>query len=147
MKEFTLHAEQWLPRPIDEVFPFFAKAANLETLTPPFLKFHILTPEPVEMRVGALIDYRISVHGLPIRWRTEIVAWDPPHRFIDVQLKGPYRLWHHTHTFAEKDGGTLCTDDVRYHPIGGTLINTFFVRRDIETIFAYRTQRLKELFG
>jgi ligand-binding SRPBCC domain-containing protein len=147
MKEFHLHAEQWLPRPIGEVFPFFAKAANLETLTPPFLNFHVLTPEPVEMRVGALIDYRIHVHGFPIRWRTEIVDWEPPHRFIDVQLKGPYRLWHHTHTFTEKDGGTHCTDDVRYHPLGGTIVNTLFVRRDIETIFAYRRQRLDELFS
>ncbi len=147
MKEFHLHAEQWLPRPVEEIFPFFARAANLETLTPPFLKFEIITPEPVEMRVGALIDYRIHVHGFPIRWRTEIVGWEPPHRFIDVQLRGPYRLWHHTHTFTEKDGGTLCTDDVRYHPLGGAIANTLFVRRDIETIFAYRRKRLDELFS
>jgi len=146
MKEFYLQAEQWLPRPVEEIFPFFARAANLETLTPAFLKFEIVTPEPVEMRVGALIDYRIHVHGFPIRWRTEIVAWDPPHRFVDVQLKGPYRLWHHTHTFTAKDGGTLCTDDVRYHPLGGAIANALFVRRDIETIFAYRRQGLNELF-
>jgi len=96
------------------VFPFFAEARNLETLTPPWLKFEVLTPAPIVMRPGTLIDYRIRVHGLPIRWRTEITAWDPPHRFVDVQLHGPYTLWHHTHTFEERDGGTLCLDHVRY---------------------------------
>ncbi len=146
MKEFTFHAEQWLPRPRAEVFPFFADAANLEKLTPPFLQFHIVTPTPIEMRPGALIDYRLRIHGVPVRWRTEIVAWDPPHRFIDVQLRGPYRLWHHTHTFEERDGGTLCTDLVRYHPLGGAIVNHFFVRHDIAKIFEYRRQRLLEIF-
>ena len=105
--EYTLSKEQWLPRPLDEVFPFFSEARNLEELTPPWLKFEVLTPAPIVMRPGALIDYRIKIHGLPIRWRTEIVEWDPPHRFIDVQLNGPYKLWHHTHTFTERDGGNV----------------------------------------
>ena len=90
MKEFTLHTELWLPRPRDEIFPFFAEARNLEAITPPWLKFEVLTPAPIQMRPGALIDYRIRVHGFPIRWRTEIAEWDPPHRFVDVQLRGPY---------------------------------------------------------
>ncbi len=146
MKESLFRAEQWLPRPRTEVFPFFAEARNLEELTPPWLKFEVLTPAPINMRAGALIDYRLKVHGIPIRWRTEILEWDPPHRFVDVQLRGPYTLWHHTHTFEERDGGTLCRDEVRYRPLGGALVDTLFVRRDVETIFAYRRQRLDALF-
>lgn len=146
MTPFTLHDELWLPRPVAEIFPFFADAANLEKITPPWLNFHVVTPTPIAIRPGALIDYRIKVHGIPVTWRTEIVEWDPPHRFVDVQLKGPYRLWHHTHTFTEKDGGTLCNDDVRYYPIGGWLIHTLFVKRDVRTIFDYRRQRLTEMF-
>jgi ligand-binding SRPBCC domain-containing protein len=147
MKEYTLHAELWLPRPLTEVFAFFGDAKNLEGLTPPWLKFEVVTPEPIVMRPGALIDYRIRVHGIPIRWRTEIKEWDPPHRFVDVELKGPYKLWHHTHTFEERDGGTLCLDDVRYRPFGGALINALFVRRDVDRIFKFRRERLWQLFG
>jgi len=147
MKEFTLQTELWLPRPRDEVFPFFGEARNLETLTPPWLQFEVLTPATMAMRPGTLIDYRIRVHGIPIRWRTEIAEWQPPHRFVDVQLRGPYTLWHHTHTFEERDGGTLCLDHVRYRPRGGALINWLFVRRDVEEIFRYRQQRMQELFG
>ena len=146
MKEYTLHAEQLLPRPRDEVFSFFADARNLEALTPPWLKFEVLTPAPIEMRPGALIDYRIRVHGLPIRWRTEITEWSPPHRFVDVQLSGPYTLWHHTHTFEERDGGTLCRDDVRYRPRGGALMNWLFVDRDVKKIFDFRQERLRAFF-
>jgi ligand-binding SRPBCC domain-containing protein len=147
MKEFTLHTELWLPRSCTEIFPFFADARNLEKITPPWLKFQVLTPAPIAMRPGAQIDYRIRIHGFPIGWRTEIMAWDPPHRFIDVQLRGPYSLWHHTHTFEARDDGTLCRDDVRYRPHGGALVNWLFVRRDIERIFEYRQQRLKEFFS
>jgi hypothetical protein len=98
------------------------------------------------MRSGTLIDYRIRVHGIPLRWRTEIREWDPPRQFVDVQLRGPYTLWHHTHTFEESHGGTLCRDLVRYRPRGGALINWLFVRRDVERIFQYRQQRLRELY-
>lgn len=146
MKEYTLTRELWLPRPRDEVFPFFAEARNLEVLTPSWLQFEVLTPAPIEMRPGTLIDYRIRVHGVPIRWRTEIAEWRPPRRFVDVQVRGPYILWHHTHTFEERDGGTLCRDLVRYYPRGGALVNWLFVRRDVERIFAYRARRMTELF-
>ena len=121
MKEFTLQTELWLPRPQEHVFPFFAEARNLETITPPWLRFEVLTPGPIVMQRGTLIDYRIRVHGLPLRWRTEIAQWDPPCQFVDVQLRGPYTLWCHTHTFAERDGGTLCADRVRYRPRCGAL--------------------------
>jgi ligand-binding SRPBCC domain-containing protein len=147
VREFTLQTELWLARPRAEVFPFFAEARNQETLTPPWLKFEVLTPSPIMLRPGTLIDYRIAVHGLPIRWRTEIAEWDPPRQFVDVQLRGPYTLWRHTHTFDERDGGTVCLDQVRYRPRGGVLVHWLFVRRDVERIFQYRQQRLKEMFG
>jgi ligand-binding SRPBCC domain-containing protein len=146
MKERLFCDELLLPRPRAEVFPFFAEARNLEKLTPPWLKFEVLTPDPIEMRTGALIDYKIHVHGLPIRWRTEIVGWEPPHRFIDTQLRGPYRLWHHTHTFEDRGDSTLCRDEVRYWPIGGALIDRLFVHRDVTAIFAYRQKTLREIF-
>ena len=147
MKEYILEAESFLPRPRNEVFQFFADAQNLQTITPPWLKFEVLTPAPIVMRPGTLIDYRITVRGLPVRWRTEIAEWEPPHQFVDVQLRGPYTLWHHTHTFEERDGGTRCLDRVRYRPRGGALTHWLFVRRDVERIFQYRQQRLQELLG
>ena len=146
MKEFLFDAELWLPRPRDEIFPFFSEARNLEALTPPWLKFEVLTPDPIVMKPGTLIDYRIRIHGIPIRWRTQITEWNPPEYFVDVQLSGHYSLWHHRHTFIERDGGTLCRDDVHYRPRGGALMNWLFVRRDVERIFQYRQQRLLELF-
>jgi ligand-binding SRPBCC domain-containing protein len=139
--------EQWLPRPRVEVFPFFADAANLQAITPPWLDFKVVTPGPLSMRSGALIDYRLKLRGIPIGWRTEISVWEPPFRFVDRQLKGPYRQWIHEHTFEEKDGGTRCRDVVDYAVPGGALVNRFFVRRDVETIFAYRRERLAQLFG
>ncbi|MBX3745375.1 MAG: SRPBCC family protein [Verrucomicrobiae bacterium] len=147
MSATLFESELWLPRPRHEVFPFFASARNLQTLTPPWLHFEVLTPEPIPMHPGALIDYRIRVHGIPLRWRTEIAEWEPPHRFVDVQRRGPYTLWHHTHAFEERDGGTQCRDVVRYRPRGGWLIDKLFVRRDVERIFAYRRKRLLALFG
>lgn len=147
MKTFAFATELWLPRPRAEVFAFFGEARNLETITPPWLQFEVVTPAPIAMRAGTLIDYRIRIHGFPVRWRTEIAEWNPPHQFVDVQLRGPYTLWHHTHAFEEKDGGTQCTDRVRYRPRGGALMNWLFVRRDVERIFAYRAIRLREMFG
>ncbi len=146
MNPSIFSTELWLPQPRAEIFPFFGEARNLETLTPPWVRFEVLTPAPIAMRAGTLIDYRIRIHGLPVRWRTEIAVWDPPRRFIDVQIRGPYRLWEHTHRFEEKDGGTLCLDDVRYRPLGGALVDWLFVRRDVEKIFAYRQKRMRELF-
>ena len=147
MGNFHLRTEQWLPRTPEEIFPFFADARNLGELTPPWVDFRILTPEPFEMKAGTLIDYRIKVHGLPLRWRTRIEEWNPPHEFVDVQLKGPYSLWHHRHRFEPRDGGTLCIDEIEYRPIGGALINRLFVRKDIERIFKFRETKMEELFG
>lgn len=146
MKTFTFQSELWLPQPKELVFDFFGNARNLQAITPPWLKFEILTPAPIVMRVGALIDYRLRVHGFPIRWQTEITSWSPPHHFVDVQLRGPYTLWHHTHKFIDHNGGTNCFDEVRYRPLGGSLMDRLFVRRDIEEIFAYRREQLLKFF-
>lgn len=147
MKVFNHACEQWLPRPRAEVFPFFADARNLEELTPGWLRFTVLTPDPIPMAVGTTIDYRLAWRGIPLRWTSEIAAWEPPHRFVDRQLRGPYRLWHHEHRFEERDGGTVVLDAVRYAAWGGKLALRIGVQRDIERIFAYRSQRLVELFG
>jgi len=139
-------SETWLRRPRTEVFAFFADAANLERLTPPWLGFEIVTPLPIAMRPGALIDYRLRIHGFPLRWRSEITAWDPPTSFVDEQRRGPYRAWHHTHTFSERDGGTCIHDRVRYAVPGGIVVQKLLVERDVRTIFAYRERVLRELF-
>jgi ligand-binding SRPBCC domain-containing protein len=144
---FLLEAAQWVPRPLDEVFAFFADAGNLDILTPPWLRFQILTPRPIAMRAGALIDYRLRLHGLPLRWRSEITAWEPPHRFVDEQRRGPYRTWIHEHRFEPRDGGTLVRDRVRYSITGGALVERLLVRADLVRIFGYRQAKLRELFG
>jgi ligand-binding SRPBCC domain-containing protein len=144
---FTLKAELWLPCRREEVFAFFADAFNLETITPPWLKFEVLPPRPIEMRVGLRIDYRLQLRGLPFRWQSAITAWEPPSRFVDEQRRGPYRAWIHEHIFEERDGGTLARDEVRYDVIGGRLVNTLFVRRDVEEIFRYRQKKLQEVFA
>ncbi|MEM7353689.1 MAG: SRPBCC family protein [Acidobacteriota bacterium] len=146
MKTFTLERSSFLPHPIDQVFGFFAQAQNLESLTPPLLRFQILTPLPIDMHQGTLIDYRLRVHGIPLRWRSEITAWDPPHRFIDEQLRGPYRRWVHEHRFTEVDGGTQVVDHVQYAVLGGSLIRRLFVAPDLQRIFDYRQERLPGLF-
>jgi ligand-binding SRPBCC domain-containing protein len=143
---FQLDADLWLPRRRDELFPFFADAFNLETLTPPWVNFSLLTPRPIEMKVGARIDYQLRIRGLPIRWQSEITVWEPPIRFADEQRRGPYRAWIHAHRFEEIDGGTLVRDVVRYAVIGGRLINRLLVQPDVEKIFRFRQQRLTELF-
>jgi len=146
-----LQREQRLSGTPEEVFAFFADARNLEALTPPLLRFRLVTPAPIAMGEGTLIRYRLRVRGAPVNWLTEITAWEPPHRFVDEQIKGPYALWHHTHTFeALDDGGTLMRDVVRYR-IGfgplGALANRLLVRRDVEAIFDFRARRIPELLG
>jgi len=147
MRTRRFEQEIWLPRSRDEVFPFFADAGNLETLTPPWLSFRIVTPRPIAMRTGAEIDYRLRIHGVPLRWRSSIDAWQPPVRFVDRQLRGPYRLWVHLHEFEERDGGTLCRDIVDYAVWGGALVDRRLVRPDLEKIFRFRAETLRRLFG
>lgn len=149
MRIHELRREQHLPGPPQDVFAFFGDARNLEAITPPLLRFEIVTTGPIDLGVGRMIQYRLRVHGLPVNWLTAIQEWDPPHRFVDQQVKGPYALWHHTHTFAPAEGaGTLMTDVVRY-AIGfgplGELAHRLVVRRDLAAIFAYRAARVPEL--
>jgi ligand-binding SRPBCC domain-containing protein len=143
---YELTTEITLPRPLAEVFPFFATARNLETLTPDFLRFQVLGLGPVLMEEGVLIDYRLRLRGIPMRWQSEITAWEPPYRFVDEQRRGPYRRWHHEHTFEEVDGQTVARDHVIYDHLGGRLVNRLLVARDIEQIFEYRQKRLRDLF-
>lgn len=151
MKTYLLEREQTIDRPLEEVFPFFQDAGNLKELVPDFLRFQILTPLPIEMREGAIIDYRIRLFGAPMTWRTEISLYDPPHRFVDVQLRGPYALWRHEHTFEEAGPRqTLMRDRVEYAvgygPLGG-ILHRAFIRRTLQRIFDFREQRTREIFG
>jgi hypothetical protein len=146
---YTLKREQHFERPLREVFSFFSKPENLVLITPKKLAFNILTPTPISMRDGALVDYTINLRGLRVRWTTIIAHYDPPHSFVDVQLRGPYAYWHHTHSFTEVKGGTLMTDEVRYAlPFGpiGAIAHDLWVRRELMKIFEYRRRVLAERF-
>lgn len=147
MKTFTLTNELWLPAPPWDVFPFFADAFNLERITPPMLRFRVLTAPPIAMGVGTLLDYRVRLRGIPMRWQSEITAWEPPHRFVDEQRRGPYRLWVHEHTFAAQDSGTVARDNVRYAVPGGGLVQRLVVGPDLRRIFEYRSAALREIFS
>ena len=147
MSAFILAMEHWLPRHPEDVFDFYADAFNLERLTPPWLRFEVVTPAPITMRSGAEIDYRLRLHGLRLKWRSRITDWDPPHRFVDEQVRGPYRTWIHEHTFTPHEGGTLVGDHVQYAMFGGWLADRLLVRRDLRRIFGFRQQRLAEIFG
>lgn len=144
-RPFRLHSEVVLSAPLDTVFRFFADAHNLDRITPPFLRFVVLTPGSINMQVGARIEYALRVHGLPIRWTSEITVWDPPHRFVDQQIRGPYRWWRHEHRFEEIAGATRVIDDVEYVVPGGRLIHWLFVQRDLRRIFEHRRQALAQL--
>jgi ligand-binding SRPBCC domain-containing protein len=150
MKIYTLTRQQWIGHPLEEVFAYFADAYNLQHITPDWLHFEILTPRPIAMTPGAMIAYKLRLHGLPIRWLTEITCWEPPHKFVDVQLKGPYRLWEHTHHFRADNGGTLIHDEVRYAlPLGfvSGLAHRWLVRKDLDAIFDFRLKAVEAHFA
>jgi len=142
----VLERSQRLDVPPERAFAFFADARNLEAITPPWLRFRVVTPDPITMRPGTLIDYRLRLHGLPLRWRTRIDAWEPPRRFVDTQLRGPYALWEHTHTFEPAGAGAVVmTDRVRYAlPRLGP---GWFVRRDLDRIFDFRARAIAAGLG
>lgn len=144
---YTLRTEVLVPAKLETVFAFFADPHNLNFLTPPWLSFSILTPSPIEMQTGARLDYRLKLHGIPIGWKTEITDWEPPNKFVDMQIQGPYRLWRHEHTFLEQHNGTLVIDNVDYTVPGGPIVHWMFVKRDVERIFDYRHQQLLEQFA
>lgn len=146
----VLEREQRIPRPLGEVFGFFARAGNLERITPPWLRFSLLTPEPIEMRLGTLIEYRLRLHGIPVRWVTRIEEWEDGKGFVDRQLRGPYRLWHHRHEFVADGAQTVVRDRVSYAlPLGpfGELAHIAFVRRDLARIFGFRRAAVARLLG
>jgi len=151
MRTHVLHREQRLPGSPDEVFPFFGDARNLEAITPPLLKFEVITPDPIRMQVGTIIQYRLRVHGVRVGWTTSIQEWEPGVRFVDCQIRGPYVLWHHTHTFEDDGaGGTIMRDTVRYAlPFGplGELAHRAIVERDLEAIFGFRAEKVPELLA
>jgi ligand-binding SRPBCC domain-containing protein len=147
MKIRQFNSEIWLPRSRAEVFEFFAEIANLDRITPPWLRFRTVTPAPIEMRVGALIDHHLRIRGIPIRWQSKITVWEPPARFVDEQVRGPYRLWRHEHEFEERDGGTLVRDRVQYAVLFDFFVHELLVRRDVEQIFTYRTEFLRRHFS
>lgn len=149
MTMHVLERTQLVPRPRAEVFAFFADAGNLERITPPALRFRILTPRPIALGTGTLIDYRLSLFGVPFGWRTRIEAYQPPVGFVDVQLAGPYRHWRHTHAFEDAPGGTLMRDRVEYRlPLGplGDLAHAVVVRRQLRAIFDHRREVIARLF-
>jgi uncharacterized protein (TIGR01777 family) len=149
-KDHELLFEQWVPRPMDEVFAFFGDAQNLEVLTPPHLKFKVLSSSTDSLQAGTRIDYKLQLHGIPFRWQSLIGEWNPSTHFSDTQIRGPYKKWFHTHTFIEQDGGTLMRDHALYRlPFGvlGDAVAYFFVKKDLEKIFHYRIVKTRELFG
>lgn len=150
---YRLRTSLWVPASRDRVFEFFADAFQLETITPPWLHFHVVTPRPITMSAGLLIDYRLRIRGVPLRWQSRIDGWEPPLQFVDEQVRGPYAAWQHLHTFEEQqrgaDGtrGTLVGDRVDYAVPGGAIVNWLFVHRQLLQIFAFRRAKLIEVFG
>lgn len=142
MREHLLRREQVLEADPDDAFTFFSRAENLEAITPPWLRFRIADPAPSEIREGTMIRYRLRLHGIPVRWLTRIEEWDPPRRFVDRQVEGPYALWHHTHSFEPiSENRTRMVDVVRYgHRLGllGSVAQRLIVERDLRRIFDYR---------
>jgi ligand-binding SRPBCC domain-containing protein len=147
MKTYRLDKRLWLPQSREKIFEFFSDPANLDRLTPAWLKFEILTVLPAAMKRGTLLDYRLRIRGFPIRWQSEITDWDPPGRFVDRQTRGPYLLWIHEHRFEHCENGTLVSDNVEYAVPGGGLVQRFFVAPDLQRIFAYRHRILEQLFN
>lgn len=151
MRERVLQRVQVLDAPIESAFEFFSRAENLQAITPPLLRFRIVSPLPAEIGAGTQIRYRMRIHGVPVGWLTEIEEWDPPHRFVDRQLSGPYALWHHTHSFERLGSDrTRMTDVVRYgHRLGplGEVAERLLVRRDLDRIFDYRRDSIPSLLA
>ena len=148
-KNYIFESQVWLPAPREKVFEFFSKAENLQKMTPSWLNFKILTPMPIKVKQGSLINYRLKLFGIPIHWKTEISLWEPPHRFVDRQINGPYQTWIHTHRFESIDRGTLMADLVEYMPKGwflAPLMNRLFVKRNVKKIFDHRREEILKIF-
>ena len=150
MNVHVLEREQLVAAPLADVFSFFAQARNLERITPPWLRFRVLTPEPIQMAAGTVIRYRLSLRGMPLRWTSRIDEWEEGRGFVDRQVSGPYRTWIHRHEFVPLADGTVVRDSVRYAlPAGrlGSIVHAAVVRRDLERIFDYRSDVVREVLG
>ena len=143
---FVLERQLVFDQPIDVVFSFFSDASNLEVLTPPWLNFNILTVLPIKMKTGTQINYKLKLHGIPIKWQSDITKWDPPNKFVDEQTKGPYTKWVHIHKFTETPQGILIKDRVEYQVPGGFVSNFLYVRNQLNQIFDYRQNKMQEFF-
>lgn len=149
-RQQVFEIEQFIPKKPDEVFPFFSDAKNLEKITPPWLHFKILDQSTPQIKEGTIFNYQLRVRGFPVKWRSRIEDWQVNKQFVDTQLRGPYKLWHHTHLFEEIPGGTKMLDRVIYElPLGliGDIFGGRLVRKDVKTIFDYRFKIIREIFG
>ncbi|MGQ0679554.1 MAG: SRPBCC family protein [Actinomycetota bacterium] len=144
---YRLTTSLLLERPLGEVFEFFSNAHNLTRITPSWLGLKVVTAAPVDMHDGTLFDYRFRVNGVPGRWRSMILEWNPPHSFVDRQVSGPFALWVHRHTFESAGGGTIAGDDISYRVPGGPPVHELVVRRNLTRLFAYRHEAMQRLFG
>jgi ligand-binding SRPBCC domain-containing protein len=147
MKTHLLTSEIWLPTSPDAAFAFCSDMDHLAETIPPRLHFRLRTGGPVTLELGSEFDYTIRLHGFRLRWRGKITAWEPPHRFVDEQIRGPYRLWRHEHVFEERDGGTVCHDRVQYAHVGGWPVHRLLVKPNLDRIWAYRLQIFRRHFG
>jgi ligand-binding SRPBCC domain-containing protein len=147
MKIYHFQTQLWLPEKPEKISEFFSDPRNLERLTPPWLRFELLGTSTTLQKWGTLIDYRLRIHGIPVRWQSEISVWEPPRRFVDKQIRGPYRLWVHEHTFNEDAGGTRVGDHVRYAVPGGSIVQKWLVAPDLQRIFHYRHDVLRAIFN
>jgi ligand-binding SRPBCC domain-containing protein len=149
-RTYIFEQETIIGNPLNEVFQFFSNAENLAKITPDNLKFQIKSPLPIKMEAGTLIDYQIKIYNIPFHWRTKITVWDPPVRFVDVQLTGPYKMWIHEHSFEELGGSTKMSDKIQYQVPGGLfapLVHRLRVKKDVENIFKFREKIIKQIFS
>lgn len=146
-KEYILQSRIRVPGKLPDIFKFFSNPLNLKKLTPAKLQFEVLTPEPIEMGVGTILDYKMKIYGFPVYWRTRITEWDPPVVFADLQERGPYKQWIHEHRFFDEGDTTMMQDTVRYRVRGGALVHSLVVKRDVLKIFGYRKKIFSEIFG
>lgn len=143
---YRLETRLSVPAPLETVFAFFSDPSNLQSITPRFLNFRVLTPN-LEMQKGARIEYRLRVRGVPVKWQSEVTSWEPGVRFRDEQRRGPYKYWKHLHLFQADGDSTIVEDAVDYDVPGGRVVHDWIVAPELMRIFTYRQHKLREIFG